>query len=100
MPFFLKILAAPEGEPVGIKLPLVDGQNLVGRISPPCSIVLKGTKVSKKHGSFLVQGNSVTVEDLKSSNGTFVNGKQVAQATLKLKDRLVVGEYTLELGEA
>jgi pSer/pThr/pTyr-binding forkhead associated (FHA) protein len=99
MPFHLKVLAAPEGEEAGRKYALAEGDNLAGRVSPPSAIVLAGTKVSKKHCVFRVSGRSVRVEDLKSSNGIFVNGKQVSAAELKVKDRLVVGEYTLEVGE-
>jgi pSer/pThr/pTyr-binding forkhead associated (FHA) protein len=99
MSFYLKVLASPEGEEPGRKYSLSEGDNLAGRITPPCTISLLGTKVSKKHCVFRVAGRKVVVEDLKSSNGIFVNGRQVSSAELKVKDRLVVGEYTLELGE-
>lgn len=99
MPFHLKILVAPKGESPGRKLPLEEGENLAGRIAPPCTILLSGTKVSKRHCLFLVAGAALSVEDLQSSNGLFVNGKQVSSAALKRKDRLVIGEYTLEVGE-
>ena len=99
MPYFLKVLVAPEATDIGKKLPLNEGVTLVGRISPPCHVALEGKKVSKKHAGFSVQGAKVSVEDLRSSNGIFVNGKQVNQTDLKARDRLVIGEYTLELAE-
>jgi pSer/pThr/pTyr-binding forkhead associated (FHA) protein len=97
MPFFLKIVAGVEAAQTGVKFPLAQGSNLVGRVVPPCTILLEGKKVSKKHCDFLLQGEILKVEDLGSSNGLYVNGKKVSSAVLKPKDRLVVGEYTLEI---
>jgi pSer/pThr/pTyr-binding forkhead associated (FHA) protein len=37
------------------------------------------------------------VEDLNSANGLYVNGKRVAEAELKAKDRMVVGDFILEV---
>ena len=59
---------------------------------------LSGTKVSKKHCVLNVRPGSIRIDDLKSSNGVFVNGKRVTSATLKEKDRLVIGDFVLELG--
>lgn len=99
MPLFLKVLAAPEGESAGRKIDLQEGENLAGRVAPPCTLLLSGTKVSKKHCLFVLSGGRLRVEDLGSSNGVYVNGKQVTGADLKARDRLVVGDYTLEVGE-
>lgn len=97
MPYFLKILAAPDADLLGRKFALEEGENVVGRIAPPCRIVLNGTKVSKRHCTFKVSGTSLSVRDDNSSNGVYVNGTKVTAAELKEKDRLVVGEYTLEV---
>ncbi len=42
-------------------------------------VVLADPTVSRHHASFSAQGETAVVEDLESSNGTFVNGEQVAQ---------------------
>jgi len=97
MPFFVKILTAPKPEMVGIKIPLVEGANLLGRSNPPCAIMLEGVKVSKKHCSFHVTGKKLTIEDHNSSNGVYVNGKKTSNLELKDRDRLVIGEYVLEV---
>jgi pSer/pThr/pTyr-binding forkhead associated (FHA) protein len=97
MSFFLKILAAPVEGKVGIKIPLTEGEHFVGRASPPCEIHLEGAKVSKKHCIFRVKGSVLTVEDLNSANGLYVNGKRVAEAELKANDRMVVGDFILEV---
>lgn len=97
MSFCLKVLQSPDKKKDGFKLPLEEGDNLIGRVAPPAQIQLEGIKVSKKHCVINVQGASLKVDDLKSSNGLFVNGKKVVSATLKEKDRLVIGEYVLEV---
>ncbi|MGZ3649650.1 MAG: FHA domain-containing protein [Bdellovibrionota bacterium] len=100
MSYFLKVLSSPEKKRDGEKIELVEGENLAGRVSPPAQIALPGVKVSKKHCVFNVKNNVLKVDDLKSSNGLFVNGKRVETAILKEKDRLVVGEYVLEVSKA
>ena len=97
MSFCLKVLQSPEKKKDGLKLPLVEGDNLVGRVAPPAQILLEGTKVSKKHCVLKLEGTTLKVDDLRSSNGLFVNGKKVDSAVLKEKDRLVIGEYVLEV---
>ncbi len=97
MHFCLKVLSGPEQKLVGVKLPLVEGENLVGRVAPPAQIQLEGTKVSKKHCVIKVAGQVLKVEDLRSSNGLFVNGNKVESSMLKEKDRLVIGEFVLEV---
>jgi len=96
--FFLKILSSPDRQLEGTKIELKEGENLAGRASPPAQIVLEGTKVSKKHCLFTVSGATLKVDDLRSSNGLFLNGKRVVQSALKNKDRLVIGEFVLEVG--
>lgn len=96
MPVFLKVLSAPTGG-AGAQFELAQGENLVGRASPPAQIHLDGTKVSKKHCLFRLEGDSLRVDDLRSSNGVFVNGKRVENAVLRDRDRLVVGDFVLEV---
>ncbi|MGZ3692771.1 MAG: FHA domain-containing protein [Bdellovibrionota bacterium] len=97
MSYFIKILVCPVPEKVGIKIPLAEGDNLVGRASPPCEIQLEGGKVSKKHCVFRVEGSKLTLLDLNSANGLFVNGKRVENSELHDKDRVVVGDFILEV---
>lgn len=99
MPFYLKVLSAPEGQPVGHKHALAEGENVAGRIAPPSQIILSGTKVSKRHCTFTLAGNALSVEDNLSSNGVFVNGKKVPRSPLRARDRIVIGEFILEVGE-
>ncbi len=61
------------------------------------TIVLSSSKISKRHCSFQVSGNHVTVQDLGSSNGTFINGVLTKTKALNVGDRVTVGEYVFEL---
>ncbi|HEY8278597.1 MAG TPA: FHA domain-containing protein [Bdellovibrionota bacterium] len=97
MPYFLKILSSPDKSSDGLKFELGQGDNLIGRTSPPAKLKLDGTKVSKKHCVFKLENGVLKVDDLNSSNGIFVNGKKVSSAMLKEKDRLVIGEFILEV---
>ena len=44
---------------------------------PECELVLKVSDVSKRHCQVVIAEDTVTVEDLGSVNGTFVNGGQL-----------------------
>lgn len=97
MPYYLKILAAPEEKLVGLKVPLAEGANVIGRSVPPCTIQLDGSKVSKKHCTVTVLGEVLAIEDHGSSNGIFLNGSRAGKAPVKVGDRLVLGEFILEV---
>lgn len=97
MRFFLKILEAPLVADRGRKIALAEGKTVVGRASPPADVVLAGNKVSKRHCLLSVGAFGVSVEDTHSSNGLFLNGKKVSVGKLAAGDRLVIGDFTLEV---
>jgi FHA domain len=76
--------------PPGVIFPL-EGWIMVGRASTS-GIVLDEQFVSRTHARFVPRGQFFFVEDLGSTNGTFVNEKQVAEAQLKLDTRVRIGE--------
>ena len=95
MQYKLIVLSGPEN--IGKSFPLQEGTHYLGRTNPPCDLTLNGLKVSKRHCSFVLAGEKLTVTDLKSSNGVFVNGQKVNDRVLIAKDRIVVGEFLLEV---
>lgn len=59
-------------------------------------IELPGNLVSRNHCKLVRTGTRWTIEDQKSTNGIFVNGRRVSTAELRAGDVLKVGEYELE----
>ncbi|WP_218208597.1 FHA domain-containing protein [Acinetobacter sp. F9] len=66
----------------------IDRDMLVGR-HQAADIVLQAAEISRKHAAFLLKDDALWVQDLGSSNGTFVNDVQIAQETLLKQDDIV-----------
>jgi pSer/pThr/pTyr-binding forkhead associated (FHA) protein len=90
-------LAVVEGENHrGKSLELAD-ELLVGR-ADKCNLVLDDTYVSQVHARIFAKGDSYLVEDLGSTNGTYLNRRRVtAPAELQRGDRVKIGKTVLEL---
>jgi hypothetical protein len=75
----------------------LDGQLQIGR-AEACQIQLSDTYVSQFHARIFSRDRSWCVEDLGSTNGTYVNQRRItAPAELRAGDRVRVGKTTLEL---
>jgi pSer/pThr/pTyr-binding forkhead associated (FHA) protein len=82
-------------------IPLTQAEFLIGR-GPDCDLRLRVNSVSRHHCIIRLAPDEVTVVDLGSSNGTFVNGQRVrSQTTLRTGDELQVGtnRFVVELGD-
>ena len=66
----------------------------IGR-SPGAEFVVDAAMVSRLHCRLTAGATELQVVDLESTNGTFVNGQRVTQATLKEGDTLGVGRVDL-----
>ncbi|HYM70511.1 MAG TPA: FHA domain-containing protein [bacterium] len=76
---------------------LVVGEATIGR-APECAIMLQDGYVSSHHARVFVRGGRLWVEDLKSTNGTLVNGQRVRRpSALRPGDRLQIGDAVLTL---
>lgn len=73
------ILKITHGRQAGLTVPLAGGV-LIGR-SPDCQLLLEDDYVSTKHARIVVTANGYQVEDLGSTNGTFVNNQRVTAPT-------------------
>ena len=60
-------------------------------------IHIDNLSVSKNHAKIVRDKDSYQVQDLNSTNGTYLNEKMVSKAALKHKDVLTVGKHTLEI---
>ena len=85
------------GKYQGGEFPLkADKQIVIGR-SSELDMVLVEDMVSRKHAKITISNGAITIEDLSSTNGTFVNGEKVKQARLKEGDRILIGTSILKL---
>lgn len=75
-----------EGRTYDLNLPVVH----LGRAATN-EIILRDPSISGRHCVFLFSDGRVTVRDLNSSNGTFVNGQQVTEAQLEVNDIVRAG---------
>jgi pSer/pThr/pTyr-binding forkhead associated (FHA) protein len=69
-------------------------RTLIGR-SPECDVFLDDVTVSRKHAELVGDGETLTISDLGSLNGTFVNKKRIESAELEDDDELQIGKYRL-----
>src|SRR5437870_5045755 len=54
-------------------------------------------EVSRRHARIVIRGTEVVLEDLGSSNGTFVNGERLDEPyALRAGDKVTLGACTLE----
>src|SRR5436190_22307213 len=85
-----------EGPSAGRQIPL-SAPLVVGR-GQDAQVVLDDARVSRNHARITPHGGTAVVEDLGSSNGTFVNGNQLyAPATIGPGDDVLVGVTVLEV---
>jgi pSer/pThr/pTyr-binding forkhead associated (FHA) protein len=89
-------LVVREGPEPGREFPLTEDRAVIGR-DPEVSVSLRSKAFSRHHAQIWCVHGDYFVEDLGSTNGTFLNGKRVdRRMPLAAKDRLRVGEFTLE----
>jgi hypothetical protein len=73
---------------------LGDGRTTIGR-HPHNDIVIAHQAVSAHHAAITCSGGAATLEDLGSSNGTFVNGERIKQAVLADGDRVTIAKFRI-----
>ena len=66
----------------------------IGR-NPNCDIHIDNLGVSKQHARISKQDGEYVVEDLNSTNGTYVNNKRVARAILNNNGEIHIGKHSL-----
>lgn len=71
----------------------------VGR-APRADFILDAALVSRLHCRLTAGDDQLEVMDLKSTNGTFVNGKRVEKAKLATGDRLRIGRVEMTVDRA
>lgn len=89
------VVHAPESPPSVVQLssaPLIMGR------SPDAAIIIDDGYASDEHARIDRNGNGWAVEDLGSTNGTFVNGAKVSRiTTLNSGDQIRIGKTRIEV---
>ena len=74
---------------------LTKDRTTLGR-RPYNDIVIDNLAVSGEHAVLQLTGNEVHLEDLNSTNGTYVNGKAVKKQLLQNNDTVEIGKYKIK----
>jgi HD-GYP domain-containing protein (c-di-GMP phosphodiesterase class II)/pSer/pThr/pTyr-binding forkhead associated (FHA) protein len=88
-------LVVTEGADAGRTFQVRTGESKTLGRGPDCEINLQEQGISRRHCTIENTGFSVTVTDLDSVNGTFVNGKQLRHGRLTPGDELAAGPAVL-----
>jgi pSer/pThr/pTyr-binding forkhead associated (FHA) protein len=85
------------GKYQGGEFPLrMDREIVIGR-SSDLDMVLVEDMVSRKHAKISTAAGQITIQDLGSTNGTFVNGEKIKKVRLKEGDRILIGTSIIKL---
>lgn len=93
MPTFRLVLQSGSG--MGTEYPLEKNEMFLGR-DLSNDIVINDPEVSRRHARLLLSGNTFILEDLGSTNGTFIHGQRLgAPVVLRPGDMITIGEKVL-----
>ncbi|HEY7372673.1 MAG TPA: DUF4388 domain-containing protein [Polyangia bacterium] len=85
------------GKYQGGEFPLRPNREIIIGRSSDLDMVLVEDMVSRKHAKITTDDQVVTIQDLGSTNGTFVNGEKVRKADLKDGDRILIGTSIIKI---
>ena len=89
----------PEGLPKYTRqIDLGEGDHRIGR-SSECEVQLAITNISRIHAKICKKGEDFVLEDLGSTNGSYVNGIRIVRCVLRDGDILELGEAKLHFYE-
>jgi pSer/pThr/pTyr-binding forkhead associated (FHA) protein len=94
------VLRFISGRYQGAEFPLAEGRQLVIGRDKKASLRLADELVSREHAQMLPAGDYVILQDLHSTNGTFVNGERISKSLLKPVDQILIGTSIMKLLKA
>ncbi|MBN1282709.1 MAG: GGDEF domain-containing protein [Proteobacteria bacterium] len=73
---------------------LENRETVIGR-APECDISINDTRISRQHLRISLSGDQAVIEDLESTNGTFVNGERIKRRALANGDQIHISSDTI-----
>jgi pSer/pThr/pTyr-binding forkhead associated (FHA) protein len=93
---FAWALTIEDGPQSGLTYVLGPGNTVAGR-GADTAIFLPDVTVSREHVRLAVDNSGLSMTDLGSTNGTYVNGQRLAAGMLKEGDQVMIGKYHLRV---
>jgi len=91
------VLRFISGKYQGGEFPIAPEKDIVVGRSSDLDMVLVEDMVSRRHARIAIADEQIWIEDLGSTNGTFVNGEKIKRARLKEGDRVLIGTSILKV---
>lgn len=85
------------GKYQGGEFPIPDEAELIIGRASDLDLVLVEDMVSRKHAKLMSSDGVLSIMDLGSTNGTFVNGEKIRRADLRKNDRILIGTSILKV---
>lgn len=86
-------LVVLSGKEPGKVIPIDKARVTIGRSG--CDVVLDDTELSRQHALIAINGTSARLEDLESTNGTYVDETRIQQAALDDRSEFRIGTHEL-----
>ena len=95
---FAWALTIEGGPQTGLTYVLGQGDSIAGR-GATSNVYLPDVTVSREHARLTVTADGLSITDLASTNGTYINGVRHATGTLSVDDLLMIGKFRLRVSQ-
>jgi len=80
-----------------LPIPVTETVTIVGRTAPSTLCLPEYHSLSRQHAAFQIVDGSISVRDLNSKNGTFVNEKRITESVIGVGDLVRIGNLEFQL---